>query len=156
MRALCMVLVLLFSHACARAPEAEPSELRVEHERAGAWVDKLRAAHANADTATTAEARADALHQLRTLAAQAAPASVAADDAASMRRDLYGRAARLALTLGRAPDARELIERGLSLEGRDPFHTQLLVLAVETHRALGDEAAAREAERAARAALTDR
>jgi hypothetical protein len=121
---------------------------------AGAWLGKLRAAHATADTASGAEAQSRALDELSALAGQAAPVGVAAADAAAMRRDLYGRAARLALALERFTDADALLARGLALEGRDPFRTQLLLLTVEAQRALGNEAAAREAERRARDELT--
>lgn len=154
MRAL--VLVVLLLGACAQAPRDEPSGPVVTHVSARAWLDNVRGVHEAADSATTAEARAIALDGLRMLADRAVPDGVPAADAASMRRDLYGRAARLALLLERFTDAEALIERGLDIEdtGRDPFHTQLLLLSVETQRALGNEAAAREAERRARAELT--
>jgi hypothetical protein len=152
MRAL--MLMILFVGACARAPHDEPSGHTIAQVSAGAWLGKLHAAHAAADAATSAEAQASALDVLSALGSEAAPEGVAAADAAAMRRDLYGRAARLALRLGRFEDAEALIQRGLGLDGRDPFHTQLLVLSVETRRALGDEPAAREAERIAREELT--
>jgi hypothetical protein len=151
MRAL--MLMILFVGACAQAPHDEPSGPTIARFSAGAWLGKLHAAHAAADAASSVEAQASALDALSALASEAAPESVAAADAAAMRRDLYGRAARLALRLGRFEDAEALIQRGLDLEGRDPFHTQLLLLSVETRRALGDEPAARQAEQRAREEL---
>lgn len=146
MRALLVMVFLL--QACAQAPREEPSQLTPPP--ATEWLSKLRAAHSAADTASSTEARTSALEVLRALADEAAPSAVSSGDAAAMRRDLYGRAARLALALDRPVDAKGLIEAGLLLDGRDPFRSQLLVLSVETQRALGDEAAALEAERLAR------
>jgi hypothetical protein len=91
-----------------------------------------------------------AFEALRTFAAKTPPSSVTSSDAASTRRDLYGRAARFALNLAKPQDAQRLIEQGLQLGGRNAYRVQLLLLSVETHRALGNNAAAETAERAAR------
>jgi len=111
------------------------------------------AAHANADGALTAEAREAALTSLQTLASGPAHGALSAQDSAKVRRDLYAHAARVALDLERFEVASRLIQQGLALEGSDPFRTQLLLLDVETQRALRDTAAEAAAVRAARNAL---
>jgi hypothetical protein len=148
-----MLIVMLA--ACARAPHderEEPAALQTGVS-AAQWLANVRAAHASADAAHTAQARGAALTALQALAAGAAPGALSARDGATVRRDLHAHAARLALDLERFELANALIRQGLTLEGSDPFRTQLLLLDVETQRALRDTAAEAAALRAARSVL---
>jgi hypothetical protein len=149
----CMLIVMLAS--CARAPHDERNEPGAVQTGVSAahWLANVRAAHASADAALTVQARDAALTGLQALAAGAPPSAFSARDGASVRRDLHAHAARLALDLERFELAHALIRQGLTLEGSDPFRTQLLLLDVETQRALRNSAAEAAALRAARSAL---
>jgi len=155
MKTLLSALTLIIAlAACAKAPDAhdEPPNSQ-QSATAGAWLASVGAAHAKADGALTPEAREAALTSLQTLAAGTAHRALSAQDGAKVRRDLYAHAARVALDLERFEVARALIQQGLALEGSDPFRTQLLLLDVETQRALHDTAAEAAALGAARRAL---
>jgi hypothetical protein len=155
MKALVTTLALFVAlAACAKAPdERDEPPTTQKSTNAGPWLASVGAAHANADGALTAEAREAALTSLQTLASGPAHGALSVQESAKVRRDLYAHAARVALDLERFEAASTLIQQGLALEGSDPFRTQLLLLDVETQRALRDTAAETAAVRAARNAL---
>ena len=136
MRALIVCVVLVLA-ACAKAPDSSPEAPAERRASTGAWLGTVRSAHAAADAANTLELRQQALAALRVLASGNVPEAIVPDEAASLRRDLYAHAVRLALDLKYLQLAESLTSDGLALEGNDPFRTQLLILAAETYRALG-------------------
>lgn len=155
MKILLAVLTLILAlAACAKAPDPrDESPDGPQSTSARAFLASVGAAHAKADRALTDQAREAALTSLKTLAVGTAHGALSAQDSAKVRRDLYAHAARVALDLERFEAASALIQQGLALEGNDPFRTQLLLLDVETQRALHDTAAEAAAVRAAQEAL---
>lgn len=161
-----LIAVLALS-ACAKAPDDDESaaarsqvltiDLTSEAYRLQAlrWVKDVRQAHLDADRLAAAGDGAAALARLKTVIEQQAPISVGAWHRSTMRRDLYGHAARLALALKRNDEASRLLDAGLAIEerGDDPFYTQLLFLAVELAQAKNDPRAEATARQELRAAL---
>ena len=149
--ALALSLVLA---ACAQAPGEAPSGSPPAPVRraspADDWLDVVRVAHDWADEEGTPQDRADAQEALLGIADRPSPSALAPGDALSVRRDLYVRAARLALDRQSYDEAGAIVQRGLALEGSDPFRSQLLLMAVETARARRDPKAELEALRRAR------
>lgn len=150
-----LILLLLWGCAKAREPEAEPPRTKAvtassDDVAARRWLETVRAAHAKADAAVSQADKDVALSGLRAAIASTLPDAVAQNDADRARKSLYAHAARLALDLDRTADANALIREGLALRGTDPFRSQLLLLDVETQRALGHRAAEAAAVEAAR------
>ena len=152
MRTLILGLVLSFA-ACAKAPERIDEAPAQRSQAVGEWLRTVRTAHANTDAARSAELKSDALRALRELAGAAVPPAVTAHDAASVRRDLYARAARVALDLAQVEEAAALTRDGLAHEGSDPCRTQLLPLAAAVERAQQNGPGEAAALRAARESL---
>jgi hypothetical protein len=162
-----LLIALLGLSACAKAPEDDEGaasrsqvltvDLTSEPYRLQAlrWVKDVREAHLVADRFAEEGDVEAALTLLKTTLERQAPMSVGSWYRSTMRRDLYGHAARLALALQRNDEASRLIEAGLAIEepGDDPFHTQLLFLAVQLAQAENDPQAEAKALQDVRAAL---
>jgi len=134
---LCGALALLCL-VCACASETSPvHEQPPKLDPPTSFVARARLAHEAAEGATSAPSVERAVSDLVALAGQANE-HLGPDDAAAVARDLYGHAAKLAMSLAQLERAGELITRGLSLPGRDPFRVQLWLLEVERSRLLHD------------------
>ena len=103
------------------------------------WVGLVVNAHARADSTRDAQSRTDALAALSELAARSSVPGANAQDLDETRQDLFGRAAELALALGKPAEAKRLAESGLALDPpAGPFRIQLYFALSESQRALGD------------------
>jgi hypothetical protein len=161
------LIALLVLGACAKAPSEDkavsPREQTltvdltapVVRQQARGWVADVRQAHVEADRLErTGDVQAGLALLNGTLERQV-PIGVESWHKITMRRDLYGHAARLALALKRNDEASRLIAAGLAVgePADDPMHTQLLILAIELAQVSGDPEAEANARRQARAAL---
>lgn len=110
---------------------------------AATWVASTVEAHRRADAAHDDRTRQDALAALRAIAERASVPGVTTEDLNETRQDLFGRAAGLALMLDRPADAKQLAERGLSLDGpAGPFRTQIYFALADSQLALDDASGA--------------
>lgn len=152
-----LLAVALLVCGCAAEREAErPAEQRIERpgDATSRWVRNAQQIHELADKATDTATKAEALRQLIAFAEMDPSAAVTATDAVITRQDLYGRAAQIALELGRPDRALQLVEQGLGLPAvAGPFRTQLFIVASKVKAALGDHTGSVEAARAAKGSL---
>jgi hypothetical protein len=163
------LIALLALCACAKAPDEDKDQAAGSRQQvltidltsepyrlqAVRWIRDVRQAHLEADRLAEAGEGEAALALLKTTLDQQPPIGVGFGHRQTMRRDLYGHAARLALALKRNDEASRSIAAGLAIDesGDDPFHTQLLFLAVELAQAQKDPRAEAAAQQALRAAL---
>jgi len=145
-RRACSTVVLLVGlglvGACGREERA-PAPLAAPTMTRAAWLEAVRQAHAGVDGAQSSDDKNDALRRIAVVLDEATPLPEAS--AAPVKQDLASRAARLALELGRADEARGWAERGLALGNGMPFfRANLLVELADAERMLGKNEAARE------------
>jgi hypothetical protein len=142
-----MVLACGALAACARSePEPSVASVTVAQTETARFLIAVEAQHRQASGRL-------GLDRLLALADQTAAHGLSAAELAAVRRDLYGHAARIALELQAHAEAHALIQKGLALEGNDPFRVQLHVLAADLSVAQANDEAKADALSAARAAL---
>ena len=146
----CALLASALLGACSAEREATRAPTIVEPATpALRWKRDADELHALAQGAKTEEARAHAIREIGAFADRAPPNGVTVQEATETRQRLYARAAQLALDANAPDRALRLATRGLRAPGEGPSRTQLLNVVARAKRALGDEAGAIEAERAA-------